>query len=184
MASHILGRAVLTATAETPRVSEDRAVDDTERIEVSRLIPAPADAIFAVLTDPKGHVDIDASGMLMDAEGEPVEQPGDRFLVHMDREALGDVPLAKYDVEVVITKFTPDEEIAWTVEGRRRPHARHIYGYRLEQAEDGTRVTSYYDWSEIDEEWKRRLVFPVVPESALKATLGILERTVRRRAAA
>lgn len=50
-------------------------VDDVnERIEVSRVIPAPASAVFAVLTDPQGHVDIDASGMLMAAEGEPVAQ--------------------------------------------------------------------------------------------------------------
>lgn len=184
MAGHTLGRAVLTATAETPHVGEHPAGEGVERIEVSRLIPASASAIFAVLTDPMGHVDIDASGMLLDAEGAPVERPGDRFLVHMDREALGDLPLGKYDVEVVITKLTPDKEIAWTVEGRTRPHVRHIYGYRLEPAESGTLVTSYYDWSEIDEDWKKRLTFPVVPESALKATLGILERTVRRRAAA
>ncbi|WP_410609766.1 YbhB/YbcL family Raf kinase inhibitor-like protein [Amycolatopsis sp. lyj-109] len=174
MAGHVLGRAVLTATAETP---------GAERLEVSRVVPAPADAVFAVLTDPKGHVDIDASGMLMDAEGPPVERAGDRFVVHMDRAALGDVPLGKYEVEVVITKLVPDEEIAWTVEGRTGTQFRHIYGYRLEPAEGGTRVTSYYDWSELAEEWKRRLTFPVVPESALKATLGILERTVRRRLA-
>ncbi|RSN27254.1 YbhB/YbcL family Raf kinase inhibitor-like protein [Amycolatopsis sp. WAC 01416] len=172
MASHVLGRAVLIATAETP---------GEERVEVSRLIPASAEAVFAVLSDPKGHVDIDASGMLLDAEGDPVRQAGDRFLVHMDREALGDVPLGKYDVEVVITTLVPEQEIAWTVEGRVRPHARHIYGYRLAPAEGGTLVTSYYDWSEVGEEWKKRLTFPVVPVSALKATLGILERTVRRR---
>ncbi|GAA4545682.1 SRPBCC family protein [Amycolatopsis samaneae] len=158
--------------------------EGTERIEVSRLVPFPAEAVFAVLTDPKGHVDIDASGMLLDAEGEPVTKPGDRFLVHMDREALGDVPLGKYDVEVVITKLLPDAEIAWTVEGRLRPHARHVYGYRLAPADGGTLVTSYYDWSEVGEHWRSRLVFPVVPESALRATLGILERTVRRRARA
>ncbi|GAA3582576.1 YbhB/YbcL family Raf kinase inhibitor-like protein [Amycolatopsis ultiminotia] len=174
MSGHILGRATLVGTAETP---------GPERIEVSRLIPAPAGEVFAVLTDPLGHVDIDASGMLMDAEGEPVRQAGDRFLVHMDREALGDVALGKYDLEVVITKLTPGEEIAWTVEGGRRPYIRHIYGYRLEPSEGGTLVTSYYDWSEIDETWKALNIFPVVPESALKATLGILERTVRRRGA-
>ncbi|WP_410592272.1 YbhB/YbcL family Raf kinase inhibitor-like protein [Amycolatopsis sp. lyj-23] len=176
MAGHVLGRAVLTATAETPG-------EGTERLEVSRVVAAPADAVFAVLTDPKGHVDIDASGMLMDAEGKTVERAGDRFVVHMDREALGDVPLGRYDVEVIITKLVPGEEIAWTVEGRTGSHVRHVYGYRLEAAEGGTRVTSYYDWSEIPAEWKRRLTFPVVPESALKATLGILDRTVRRRLA-
>ncbi|WP_198037161.1 SRPBCC family protein [Nocardia sp. BMG51109] len=151
-------------------------------MEVSRLIPAPADAVFAVLTDPKGHVDIDASGMLIDAEGEPVRRAGDRFLVHMDREALGDIPLGRYDVEVVITALVPDEEIAWQIEARGR-NLRHTYGYRLAPAEEGTLVTSYYDWSEVDEKIKRRFAFPVIPESSLKATLGILERTVRRRAA-
>ncbi|WP_306365522.1 polyketide cyclase [Nocardia sp. CC227C] len=166
------------APVETP------ATEGTnERIEVSRLIPAPAADIFSVLTDPKGHVDIDASGMLLDAEGETVARPGDRFVVHMDREALGDLPLGRYDVEVVITELIPDTEIAWTVEARIRPHARHIYGYRLETVVGGTLVTSYYDWSEVDAEWRRRVDFPVVPAAALKATLGILERTVRRRTA-
>jgi hypothetical protein len=41
-----------------------------------------------------------------------------------------------------------------------------------------TRVTSYYDWSHAREEW--RAVFPVISEDALRSTLGILERTVRR----
>ncbi|WP_245663036.1 polyketide cyclase [Nocardia inohanensis] len=165
-----------------PDTASSAASGGAERVEVSRLIPAPAEAIFAVLSDPQGHVDIDASGMLMDAEGKPVTGVGDRFRVHMDREALGDFDLGKYQVEVVITRFVPDAEIAWTVEGRLRPHVRHIYGYRLETVADGTLVTSYYDWSEIDETWKQRLTFPIVPASALKATLGILERTVRRRA--
>ena len=44
----------------------------------------------------------------------------------------------------------------------------------------GTVVTSFYDWSDIDPEWRKANIFPVVPESALRATLGILDRTVRR----
>jgi hypothetical protein len=39
-------------------------------------------------------------------------------------------------------------------------------------------VTSYYDWSKIGDDIKDR--FPIVPESALRATLGILERTVKK----
>ena len=155
----------------------------TDRIEVSRLIPAEPAAVFAVLRDPQGHVDIDASGMLMDADGDPVGAVGDRFVVHMDREALGDVPLGRYDVEVVITAYAEDREIAWTIEGVIKPPIRHVYGYRLEAADGGTRVTSYYDWSEIGQKWRDADIFPVVPESALKATLGVLDRTVRRRRA-
>jgi hypothetical protein len=74
----------------------------TERIEVQRTIAAPAEKIFAVLCDPQGHVAIDATGMLQDAEGDPVRAIGDSFVVHMDREALNDYPLGKYDVTVSI----------------------------------------------------------------------------------
>jgi hypothetical protein len=155
------------------------------RIEVSRVIAASPGEVFAVLRDPHGHVDIDASGMLMDATGDPVSAVGDRFTVHMDRRALGDLPWQDYDVEVVITVFVPDREIAWTIEGRLKPPLRHVYGYRLEPAGDEVTVTSYYDWSQLDPSWQSSSgSFPVVPESALKATLGILDRTVRRHRAA
>jgi hypothetical protein len=153
----------------------------TERMEVERLIPAEPAAVFEVLCDPRGHVTIDSSGMLIDATGEPVQAVGDSFVVHMDREALNDYPLGKYDVTVTITTFEQDREIAWTILGQLRPQIGHIYGYRLEPADGATRVTSYYDWSNIDPVWKEANIFPIIPESALRATLGILDRTVRRR---
>ena len=149
-----------------------------ERIEVQRTIAAPPTAIFDVLRDPKGHVAIDASGMLMSSTGEPASAVGDSFVIHMDREALNDFPMGEYDVTVSITKLVPGEEIAWTILGRIRPQIGHVYGYRLEPIEGGTRVTSYYDWSEIAPEWKDANIFPIIPESALRATLGILARTV------
>jgi hypothetical protein len=151
-----------------------------ERFEVQRPIAADPATIFAVLTDPRGHVQIDSSGMLQSAEGERVRQIGDRFVVHMDREALNDLPMGKYDVGVIITKYEPDALIEWTIEGTIRPPLRHLYGYRLEPVDDATMVTSYYDWSEIDEQWRERGVFPVIPEAALRATLGILARTVEQ----
>ena len=106
----------------------------SERIEVERYIPAEPEAIFAVLRDPQGHVDIDSAGMLMDATGDPVSAVGDRFLVHMDREALNDFPLGKYDVTVVIRSYEPDREISWTIDGviqpPIRPHLRLPAGAR------------------------------------------------------
>jgi hypothetical protein len=153
----------------------------TERLAVQRTIPADASAIFRVLCDPQGHVAIDSSGMLMDATGDPVTAVGDQFVVHMDREALNDVPMGLYDVTVTIKTLVPDQEIAWTVKGRIRPQIGHVYGYRLESAgDDGTLVTSYYDWSSADQHWKDAAIFPVLPETALRATLGILARTVAR----
>ncbi len=94
----------------------------------------------------------------------------------MDREALNDYPLGLYDVTVEIVTFERDGEIAWTVHGQL--DLGHVYGYRLEPIDEGTLVTSYYDWSEAEQSWKDAAIFPVIPESALRATLGILARTV------
>ena len=132
------------------------------------------------LCDPQGHVAIDSSGMLMSATGEPVSAAGDTFVVHMDREALNDFPMGRYDVTVEITTFERDREIAWTILGQIQPPLGHVYGYRLEPVADGTLVTSYYDWSGIDQVWREAGIFPIISEGALRATLGILARTVAR----
>jgi len=152
----------------------------SERLQVERTVAAEPGAIFRVLSDPQGHVDIDSSGMLMDATGEPVRAVGDSFVVHMDREALSDYPMGLYDVTVTITAYVPDREIAWTILGQIRPQIGHVYGYRLEPTGGGTLVTSYYDWSHIDPVWKEAGIFPVISEGALRATLGILARTLAR----
>jgi len=154
---------------------------EIERLQVERTIPADPAHIFQVLSDPHGHVTIDSSGMLMDATGPPVTAVGDSFVVHMDRESLNDYPMGRYDVTVTITTFVPEREIAWTIIGQIRPPMGHVYGYTLEPVEGGTRVTSYYDWSSVDTAWKESGVFPVISEGALRATLGILARTVVRR---
>jgi hypothetical protein len=148
----------------------------TERIEVQRAIAADPAAIFGIISDPQGHVAIDASGMLMSATGSPAKAIDDRFVVHMDREALNDVPMGLYDVTVRIVTFEPDREIAWVVEGQL--NIGHVYGYRLEPIDGGTLVTSYYDWSGIEQRWKDAGIFPVISEGSLRATLGILARTV------
>ncbi len=147
----------------------------TDRIEITRPIEAPPSVIFDVVRSPAGHVAIDASGMLQDFTGVPAEKVGDTFVIHMDRESLNDIPMGKYDVTVHILTFERDREIAWDLGIEEYPH---FYGYRLEPGQDGvTNVTSYYDWSKMKQEYKSR--FPIIPESAIRASLGILARTVR-----
>jgi hypothetical protein len=150
----------------------------TERMEVQRPIGAAPATIFAVLCDPAGHVAIDSSGMLQSSTGDTVTAVGDTFVVHMDRESLNDYPLGRYDVTVVISRFTQDREIAWTIRGAIDPPLGHEYGYTLEPIDGGTMVTSFYDWSRIDPVWKEAGIFPVMSELALRATLGILARTI------
>ena len=149
----------------------------TERMEVERTIGAAPAEIFAVLSDPHGHVTIDASGMLQSADGDPVRAVGDTFVVHMDREALGDRPIGKYDATVVITAFEPDRRIEWT------PSLEHGYcfGYLLEPIDDGCRTTSYCDWSERAAQGRQHEGFPLISVATLRASLGILARTVEPR---
>jgi hypothetical protein len=174
---------VTDTTGQNDTTEGAEAAAEAERIEVQRAIAAEPAAIFRVLCDPQGHVAIDSAGMLMSADGEPVTAAGDTFVVHMDREALNDYPLGLYDVTVQITTFVPDREVAWTILGQLRPQIGHVYGYTLEPIEiDGqdaaTLVTSYYDWSAIDPVWREAGIFPILSEGALRATLGILARTV------
>ena len=83
---------------------------------------------------------------------------------------------------VEINEFVRDRSISWTVLGQLRPQIGHIYGFELTPAVDAasTVVTSFYDWSKIDPKWRDAGIFPVLSEGALRATLGILDRTVRR----
>jgi len=117
--------------------------------------------------------------MLLASTGEPAGAVGDTFIVHMDRESLGDIPMGKYDVTVTITGYEEKQFITWEVSGEGFPSLGHYYGYRLEPVDEGTLVTSIYDWSQVDEKWRTNIRWPIIPESALKATLGILERTAR-----
>ena len=77
-------------------------------------------------------------------------------------------------------RITPDPQSWRTCDnvGREQLDLGHVYGYRLGPIAEGTLVTSYYDWSAAEQSWKDAALFPVIPESALRATLGILARTV------
>jgi hypothetical protein len=150
-----------------------------QRIEVDRMIPADPAAIFDMLRSPRGHVAIDSTGMLMSADGQPATRVGDTFVVHMDRDSLRDFPLGLYDVTVSFTRFEQDRAIEWTIlSGFLDPPLGHVYGYELEPVEGCTKVTSYYDWSNLHDVYRQRIEFPIISEPALRATLGILARTV------
>jgi hypothetical protein len=116
--------------------------------------------------------------MLMGSTGEPASAVGDRFTIHMDRDALRDIPLEEYDSEVVITEYEPDARIEWTVEGSFDPPLDHRYGYALEATDDGTKVTTWNDWSRVPQQYRDMGFYPPIDQGKLRATLGILARTV------
>jgi uncharacterized protein YndB with AHSA1/START domain len=115
---------------------------DTESVE--RTIPAPADAIFALLADPSRHPDIDGSGSVRDSK-EPSQRVklGDKFGMSMK---LG-VP---YSMVSEVIEFDDGRRIAW----QSRPpgvfgkiSGGRIWRYELEPVDGGTRVRETWDIS-------------------------------------
>ncbi|MCU1533360.1 MAG: hypothetical protein JWO49_2931 [Arthrobacter sp.] len=160
-------------------------VVDATRIAVTRRVAAAPGKIFAVISDPRGHVAIDGSGMLVAAvDARPVAAVGDRFGMDMYLEMAGGRPLGSYRVENVITRLQGDTELEWAVGAPGRTPMGQVYGYRLEPVGgQETEVTSYCDWSAVSEKWRRRLSLPVVPVEALQRSLDNLARLVEDRGA-
>ena len=150
------------------------------RLSVSRPMAASCARIFAVVASPQGHVELDGSGMLLAApDAQPLGAVGDRFVIDMDREPLGDVPMGKYSVLNIVTDIEVDARVEWSVAVVDRPRFGHVYGYLLEPTgEAETMVTNYCDWSGVPAEWRERVSWPVVPPAMLERSLDNLQAIV------
>ena len=109
----------------------------TERaVSRSRLIKAPPEEIFAIVSSPAGHVQIDGSGSVRESiEGPDRLTLGDRFRMDMK---MG-VP---YKMWSTVVEFEQDRLIAWAHFGK------HRWRFELEPVgDDATMVTHTFDWS-------------------------------------
>ncbi len=106
---------------------------------VSRRVTVdiPAEAIFARLSDPRRHHELDGSGTV----GKGVSGPdhlkqGDTFTVSMKQFGV------PYRIKSTVTRLTENREIEW-----RHP-AGHTWRWELEPLADGkTRVTETWDFT-------------------------------------
>ena len=105
-------------------------------VSVERVIAAPADEIFAVLTDPSRHCEIDGSGTLakLTTSNAPLTL-GSTFSM---RISVG----ISYTVKNRVLEFSENRLIAWAHwQGQR-------WRYELEPQDDGsTLVRETFDWS-------------------------------------
>lgn len=148
------------------------------RVSLTRRIAASPAAVFAVITDPRRHVEIDGSGMLEATDAGPLHAVGDTFDMDMDREPLGDLPMGKYKVRNTVTSIVPDVALEWNVGGVDQPPFGHVYGYELRPVDAAsTEVTLYCDWTGV-RAGSIRDRFPIVPAHMLERSLDNLERIV------
>lgn len=150
-----------------------------DRVAATRRIAAPANALFAIVSSPAGHVAIDGSGMLeAAADAKSPTAVGETFDMDMDRTALNDIPgLVKYKVRNVITQIVPDRLFEWGIGGIDQPPVGHVYGWQLDPvSETETDVTNYCDWTHIGDEIRASREWPIVPVAMLEKSVENLER--------
>jgi hypothetical protein len=162
-----------TGDPDAPDPSDHEAPDGEV---VERVIAAPAAAIFALLADARRHRDIDGSGSVRGARGNPEPlRLGSTFGMSM---RIG-VP---YSMVNTVIEFEQDRRIAWQTHGPT-PIGRYVAGriwrYELEPADGGTLVRETWDLSR-----ESRLTKPVARRGAgttrrnMAATLERIEAIV------
>ncbi len=109
-------------------------MSDEQQVSVSRVIDAPPEAIFEVLSSTEGHVAIDGSGTVRDDIEHKTLELGSTFGMKM-RYGL------PYRISNTVVEYEKDRLIAWQHFGK------HRWRYELEPVEGGTRVTETFDWS-------------------------------------
>ena len=113
-------------------------------VTVERVIPAPAEEIFAVLVTPARHADLDGSGMLEGApSGDDRLTPGARFGMAMKQGPF------RYRSVNEVTELQPDRTIAWRTTGQWRGHTLvggQWWRYTLTPVDGGTLVQHSYEW--------------------------------------
>jgi uncharacterized protein YndB with AHSA1/START domain len=119
--------------------------DVLDGASVERVIPAPPEAIFALLVDPARHAEIDGSGTVRAPKGEPQQLVlGSSFGMSMK---MG-VP---YSMVSTVVEYEENRRIAWQTRGPsaigRRVGGR-IWRYELEPVDGGTLVRESWDISQ------------------------------------
>lgn len=138
-----------------------------QQVSVSRTIPAPPEAIFAVIADAGRHADFDGSGSVKGAVGDP--QPltmGTKFAMSM-RIGL------PYRIGNEVVEYEADRLIAWQHFGK------HRWRYELEPVDGGTEVTETFDWSTArSPRFIELMGYPKKHPAAMEKTLERLEAVV------
>jgi uncharacterized protein YndB with AHSA1/START domain len=150
--------------------------DNSDVVSVERIIPAPPEAIFDLLADPTRHQEIDGSGTVREAKGEPQRlELGSSFGMSMK---MG----LPYSMVSTVVEFDENRRIAWQTRGPGaigKHVAGRIWRYELEPVDGGTLVRESWDITQ-----ESAITKPVVRLGAKKtgenmaATLARIEEVV------
>lgn len=146
-------------------------------ITVSRLIDAPAEEIFEILTLPAKHPSLDASGTVISGTDQRIQNVGDVFVMNMHAEMMG----GDYKTENHVTGLDPNKLIARKPcpEGTSVEDNGWEWVYELQpEGSDSTTVTLTYSWEHANPKVTKKISFPLFGEKVLEESLERLASTV------
>lgn len=145
-------------------------------------IAAPAATIFALLSDPGRHQEIDGANHLRGSTDGRLTGVGQTFAMDMHQDAFG-----PYRMINTVSAFEQDRRIGWSpsidpdceLAGKLGDMkvGGHTYTYELAEADGGTVVTQTYDWSGVTDPQFKTMV-PIVTQQNLEDTLESLRSAV------
>ena len=124
-------------------------MNDVQQIQVSRIIEAPVERVFALLADPDRHPDLDGTGMLRASRTHTViTEVGDVLIMDLNTEDHG-----AYQAQSVVTTYVRDRALGWSPGPVDGDPFGDTYTFTLEpDGNDLTLVTLSYDWSAVTDE--------------------------------
>ncbi|MGH3564762.1 MAG: SRPBCC family protein [Pseudonocardia sp.] len=159
-------------------------MDTSKKLQASKVINASADDIFALLTDPNRHTELDGADMLRGTEGDtpPIAGVGQTFTMNMHQPDLGD-----YRMINAVTAYVPGNRIGWAPrvdpscsvaeQLGKMDASGHTYTYDLQEVEGGTKVTQTYEWIGVKGP-NSETYFPRVSQKQLEGTLDRIAQAV------
>lgn len=137
------------ANAFAPKDATEETTMTTEALSVTTTVPAAADAVFTVLTDPTQHAAVDGTGWVRAAlDVERLTTSGQVFRMSTFHR---DHPDGGYEIANRVRELDLAKAISWEP-GTEDADGRLSLGgwtwrYDLAPAAGGTQVRLTYDWS-------------------------------------
>jgi uncharacterized protein YndB with AHSA1/START domain len=145
-------------------------IDQTEtQVRIERLVDVGADALFAVLSDPRRHPEIDGSGTVRASAGtEAITAVGQVFTMQMSHPDRGE-----YQSDNLVTHFEAGHRLVWMTARAGNTPPGWLWSWDLEPlGPDRTNVVHIYNWEKVeDPEVLARAGFPRVSAAEMNATV-------------
>ena len=152
-------------------------MSDEKKITVSRTIDASPQEVWAVISNPARHHEIDGSGQIVsDEKSDRVTANGQVFTMNMNAPHMG----GDYQTDNHVTGYDENRLLAWqTAPAGTEPKGWEWLYELTPEGPNSTQVQLTYDWSKVtDKELLKKVSFPLISEDALEATLSRLASAV------